>query len=107
MCWIVRSSEIRLVAAVTRSRQCRVVVIRVAGCARNGRMCPGQRERRSVVIESRPCPICRRVASCTRSGETCSGVRRGIGPGVIRFVARIAVGWHRCVVVIGVALHAC
>ena len=63
----------------------------------------GEREWCVVVIEDRSGPGGGRVAGCARSGETGSYVI-GIGrAGVIRLVARIAIGRRTCEHVIDVA----
>jgi len=100
---ILCSREIRLVAAVASRGQGCVVAIRVATRAGNGGMSAGQRETRVVVIECRGSPG-RRVMACgARRWKARSDVIGVRGPCVIGLMARVAIGGHRCVVVIGVA----
>jgi hypothetical protein len=93
-------------ASIAGGRQRGVVVIRVALRTGNGHVGARQRERRVVVIEGRRSPRRGIVARCARSGESGRGVRRTSGAGVIRFVATVAVGRHRCVVTVHMALCA-
>jgi hypothetical protein len=58
------------------------------------------------VIESRTGPVGSRMASGARGGEASRRVRRSVGSGIIRLVAGVAIGRHRCVVVIDMALRA-
>ena len=67
--WICGTVVIGLVAAVTRRRQRRVVVVRVARRARHCYVRTGQRERRFAVIEGRCGPSRRGVASCAGCWE--------------------------------------
>lgn len=98
--------EVRLVAAITRGWQCRVVVIDMALRAWNRGVRSRQRERRSVVIERGLCPQRRVMAHLAGRREPGCCVIRIVRPGVVRFVARVTIRWHRRVVVIHVALRA-
>lgn len=51
------------------------------------------RDREPSVIEGRSSPACGRVTSSASGWEACSHVIRVRGPGVVRFVTRVAVGW--------------
>ena len=53
---IVGPSEISFVAGVAIGRHCRVVIVRMALCAWNRKMCAGQRKGPRRVIESSLCP---------------------------------------------------
>ena len=93
-------------APVASCRQRCVVVIGMAGCAGNRDMRTSQRKSRVVVIEGRGSPgrgVMARGACGRKAGSDMIGVRC---PRVIGLVARVAVGRHRCVVVIGMALRA-
>jgi hypothetical protein len=96
--------EIRLVTAVARRRQCRVVVIRVALRALQGCMCTRQREHRSM-IESGRSPGAGRVAQSAVRGEARSHVSGVRGPCEVSLVAPVAGRRQCCVVVVGMALR--
>ena len=100
------SRKIRLVAAVTVSRQRQVVVVHVTSRASHGRMRSRQRKRRGVVIEGGACPVGRGVARCARRREAHCRMGRSIRSGVIRLMAGITICGHGCVVVIRMALRA-
>ena len=85
-----RAVVIRLMAAHTRDRQCRVVVVHVAIGAGHSRVRPRQRERGRVVVEGRSTPVCRAVTGIARVGEAhlrVVGIRRR---GVVLLMARHA-----------------
>lgn len=96
---------IRLMAAVARRRQSRVVVVRVALCARHSRMRPGQREYRSMIEGGRR-PVCRRVAERAVRGKSCRNVRGIVGAGEVSLVTSVAGRRQRRVVVVHMALRA-
>lgn len=93
-------------AAVACCRQCRVVVIHMALRARHGDVRTREWECSVVVIECRARPR-RGVVAGGTGGWEAGGDVIGIGcPRVISFVAGIAISWHRCVVVVRMALGA-
>lgn len=99
------SGEIGLVASIASCGKGSVVVIDVALCAGDGGMRAGQWECRVVVIKGRPGPGRGVVACGAGGGEARRGVG-GIGGSVpIRFVAGVAIGRNRSVVVVNVALR--
>ena len=107
MVWIGCSCEIRFVARIAVSRRAYEDVIYVAQSASDRSVCAGERERRVVVIEDRPGPVCRRVAGVARGGESRSSMGRVRGSIPIGLMAAIAGGRQRCVVVVRVAGRAC
>jgi len=83
-----RTLIVRIVAAVARGRQRRVVVVHVAlGAGHVGRVISRQGERRRGVIEGCAQPVGEIVAGVARGRETDGRVRRIIGAVVIRLVA--------------------
>jgi len=100
------SGEVSLVAPVAGRGQGGVVVVYMTLRARHSDVCAGKGERGGVVIEGCPGPVRRRVTGGACGGEANSDVIRARRPGVIGFVARIAIGGHCCVVVICMALSA-
>ena len=106
VCRIGGPGKVLLVAAVAGGRQRRVIVVDVALRAGDLDVRAGQRKRRIVVVETRPAPVGGAVAGGAGGREACSGVGWSVRPGVIRFVAAVAVLRQRGVVVIGVAARA-
>lgn len=106
MVWIGGPGVVRLVAAITRRRQSRVVVVHVARRTWNGEVHSGQRERRVVVIECSRRPTCRVMALRAIGGEGRRYVIWIRGPVVIGLVAAVTRCWQSRVVVIYVARRA-
>lgn len=99
---------VSLMAAIAIGGQRRVVVVHVAVGAGHRGMCPGQRERRVVVIERRIGPRGRAVAHIARCWETHLNMVRVVCVVVVRLVAtdarRVSAG--QLIVAIHVALRA-
>jgi len=89
-----RAIPIGLVAPVARRGQRRVVVICMALCTGQRRVCAGQWKRRVVVIERRRAPRTRRMADRTICRETRGHVIRICCAVEIRLVAGIAGSWR-------------
>ncbi len=92
-----------LVAGVAISGCTRKHIVDVARSAGDGSVGAGERERCVVVIEDRSRPrLCGMAcgAGCGEARRYVIGIRRA---GVVGLVAGVAIGWNRCVVVIGVA----
>ena len=94
---------LRFVAGVAIGGRSHVDAVDVALSARNRNVCSSERKRGFGMIEDRVGPRGSVVAYGTGGGKSGIDVI-GIGGGrVLRFVAGVAIGWNRCVVVVDVA----
>ena len=84
----------------------RVVVVDVARLARQRNVSAGKSEAGRRVIECRSAPTRCGVAGLASCGETCGDVSGAIRVVVVRFVAAVAVGRQRRVIVVHVACGA-